>query len=54
MFAFLTGCKEDSSPVSSVVSNSVEDTWVNEGGFEMTFNVNGTVTGSRVDYSNEL
>ncbi|HMA65499.1 MAG TPA: hypothetical protein VKO63_09885 [Chitinispirillaceae bacterium] len=54
MFTLLTSCKEDASPVSPVVSNDVEDTWVNEGGFEMTFNANGTVTGSWVDHSNQL
>ena len=54
MFTFLTGCNDDSSPVSPVVSNGVVGTWVNEIGLEYTFNANGKVTGSAVDLANQF
>ncbi|HMA65500.1 MAG TPA: hypothetical protein VKO63_09890 [Chitinispirillaceae bacterium] len=55
MFTVLTGCKEDSSPVSPVVSNGVVGTWVDEdSGLEYTFNTNGTITGSAIDLLNAL
>ncbi len=52
MFTFLTGCNDDASPVSAVVSNGVVGTWTNELGLEYTFNANGTITGSAVDFIN--
>lgn len=54
MFTFLTGCNDDSSPVSPVVSNGVIGTWVNEIGLEYTFNANGKVTGSAIDLANQF
>lgn len=55
MFTFLTGCNDDSSPVSPVISNGVVGTWVDDdSGLEYTFNANGTITGSAVEAVNAL